>query len=410
MPTVSVPRRELVSLPSFVTYGATPTYSVASLLESSRSRSWTRGFKNTEAMRKSLLANGYLPTLPYTDDLQETVRSKLVTFSGQLYADPASTYAWAIIPGTPRTGVNVDTDPDVAASLAKVLGQLQSRISGHGTNLLVSAAEARQTVGMIGDAALKLAHAYRRVKRGKFLDAASMLGLPGVPRRVNKKASVMNNWLEYRYGWRLVVMDASSLMKTLYDSLTLRPPLLRVTAKDEGTMHRVYAQGVQQLFMPNGVNIGSYTLTKDVVWDWSVRGGYVYQLESVPLATGQSFGLTNPATFAWEIIPYSFVVDWFTNVGSVLEGLTAFQGKTCKDGWIAKYLESRTTYKWSGLTKSSSVVSMKCSALDQNFGPVKERRFSRVGTTFVPASLRLDVDLNVSRVIDAVSLIKQRLR
>lgn len=46
-----------------------------------------------------------------------------------------------------------------------------------------------------------------------------------------------------------------------------------------------------------------------------------YQVESPALATAQQLGLTNPLELVWEIIPLSFVVDWFLPVGSMIQNL-----------------------------------------------------------------------------------------
>ena len=35
----------------------------------------------------------------------------------------------------------------------------------------------------------------------------------------------------------------------------------------------------------------------------------------------RQLGLADPATVVWELIPYSFVVDWFIPIGSYLENL-----------------------------------------------------------------------------------------
>jgi hypothetical protein len=40
------------------------------------------------------------------------------------------------------------------------------------------------------------------------------------------------------------------------------------------------------------------------------------------LAFSSEIGLTNPAGLAWELLPYSFVVDWFIPIGGWLNGLT----------------------------------------------------------------------------------------
>lgn len=396
-----------VNFGSYVTYGAPRKWSTAYTRQSNRARNWERLFKTKREALVRLLAQGYLPTTRYTDDLQETVNSKVVTFKGLFNTDPRSTYEWSIIPGYSRYPVSVSTDPMVASLVASVLANLQSKISGNGTNLLVSATEARQTIGMIGDAALKLSVAYRHVRHGNFRAGALALGLEKTPKRVSRRESFGNNWLQYRYGWRLVVQDIASLMKTLYDSLTTRPPVLRVTSWNANERNYTWNRGEHSWFLPSGEKLCTFNVTQRTQFLTEVRGGYVYQLENVALATGQSFGVVNYLTFAWETIPYSFVLDWIFNVGSVLEGLTAFQGKKFLDGWICKSIQSSTTHQWSALKKTSEVFSMSDSG-ERLFGPVIERRFVRELTGFTPSSIRLDLNLNTARVTDAAALLKQQ--
>lgn len=408
MVTDSRKKVKYANLGSFSTYDAPRTWTVAETFSSSRSRSWTRMFKGRKAAMVQLLAQGFLPTTAYVDDLQEVVNSKVVTFSGLLSADPRSTFVWSIIPATARYPVSVDTDAKVISLVASVQEKLQSKISGNGTNLAVTATEAEETVGMIGVAVKKLFTAYRHVRHGNFRAGALALGLQNTPKRVGRRESFGDNWLQYRYGWRLVVTDIASLMKTLYNVLSTRPPILRVTSWDANERIYSWNLGQRSLTMPNGTALCTYDLTQKTRFVVQVRGGYVYELQSVPLATGQSFGLTNPAVWAWEVIPYSFVLDWAVNVGSVLEGITAFQGKRCLDGWICKSIESSTEYFWSNLKKSSGVTQMWDSG-ERYFGPVVERRFARSAMAFTPSSLRLDLSLNTERVIDAISMLKQQV-
>lgn len=395
-------------LGSFVTYSAPRVWSTQIVYQSSRARQWVRNFKTRRAALVSLLEHGYLPTSYYVDDLQENVNSKPISFSGQLSSDPRATYAWSIIPATPRHPVSAGTDTYLAKRVLAVQESLQSKISGNGTNLAVSASEARETVGMIGDAAKKLFTAYRHVRHGNFRAGALALGLQKTPKRVSRRESAGDNWLQYRYGWRLVVQDMVSLMETLHDCLTTRPPILRVTALSATDSYLAWDLGTKSLSLPNGNSLCTYNETKRTQFLMEARGGYVYQLECVGLATGQSFGLINPFTFAWEVIPYSFVLDWVVNVGSILEGLTAFQGKKQLDGWMSKSIESITTYQWSNLTKSSGVFSMVDSK-ERLFGPVRERRFVRGYMAFTPSQIRLDLDLNVKKVVDIACMLKQQV-
>lgn len=401
--------RKLYYLPSFTTYGALPKYSYAETYHSDRSRSWSRGFKSRRAAYASLLQNGYLPTQAYTDSFAEGINSKAISFEGLFNRNPESRYSWTIIPGTARYIVESD-DNWFPALESSVLAQLASRISGHGTNLAVTAFEAEQTVGMIGTAVGRVFKAYRHVRHGNFAAAAKALNLKITPHRVGKHRSFNENWLEYRYGWRLVVQDVAGLMNTLYDSLTMRPPVLRVTALAKRTGRYNWNTGAKTMTMPDGTSCWKYSNTKKVtVFDAEVRGGYIYKLESVALSTGQSLGLTNPLLFAWEIIPYSFVIDWFVNVGDVLSSLSAFQGKTCLDGWLCKMIQSSTEYFWTGGAKTSSVYSCHAPS-DVALGPVKDRRFLRSRISFTGVQIRVDLDLNIPRTIDAIGLLAQQSR
>lgn len=40
----------------------------------------------------------------------------------------------------------------------------------------------------------------------------------------------------------------------------------------------------------------------------------------------QSLGLVNPLSVAWDLVPWSFVIDWFTGIGTFLGGLTDMYG------------------------------------------------------------------------------------
>jgi len=59
---------------------------------------------------------------------------------------------------------------------------------------------------------------------------------------------------------------------------------------------------------------GEYLTIKDDI-EVSVRGMVVADIEPPKFQV-------NPILTAWEIIPYSFVIDWFVNVGTYLESMS----------------------------------------------------------------------------------------
>jgi hypothetical protein len=59
----------------------------------------------------------------------------------------------------------------------------------------------------------------------------------------------------------------------------------------------------------------------------------------------QQMGLTNPLEVAWELIPFSFVADWFISVGDWLRGLTALHGLRIVSGFRSNVNEIATRYE-----------------------------------------------------------------
>lgn len=56
------------------------------------------------------------------------------------------------------------------------------------------------------------------------------------------------------------------------------------------------------------------------------RASFSGRVRNRNLATLNSYGLVNPLLMAWQRVPYSFVIDWFIPIGSILGSLTAEAG------------------------------------------------------------------------------------
>jgi hypothetical protein len=57
------------------------------------------------------------------------------------------------------------------------------------------------------------------------------------------------------------------------------------------------------------------------------------------------FGLTSPVSLAWELIPFSFVVDWFLPIGSAIQAFSAFEGLTFMSGYKTYFTKSNVLLK-----------------------------------------------------------------
>jgi hypothetical protein len=123
-------------------------------------------------------------------------------------------------------------------------------------------------------------------------------------------SDVSSVWLEYHFGWAPLVQDIDSAVKVLASN----PPPLKVRAS--GRYTEVIDYG----------NRNPYQHLYQGLYRCRVLIGADCYVSNPNLALATQLGLVNPASVAWELIPFSFVVDWFTNVGSFLDSWTDLLG------------------------------------------------------------------------------------
>lgn len=191
-------------------------------------------------------------------------------------------------------------------------------------NLLQTFAERQKTIDMVLDRTTRLYRAYRSAKRGKFRDAARTLG---IDKRGKKTAS---SWLELQYGWLPLMSDIHGGYEFLTGRRAVKGMLFNVrrTITDNDTQ----TKSDQTASWSMNANIQTKLVTKVSLW---------YTVEYEALAEASKLGLLNPLEIAWELTPWSFVVDWFLPVGNVLGALSATSGCSFKSGTLTRVLEQQ---------------------------------------------------------------------
>jgi hypothetical protein len=164
-------------------------------------------------------------------------------------------------------------------------------------------------------------------------------------------------WLELQYGWKPLLKDIHDAAEAL--ALNYNRPsnrISKVTAKsNEKTQWSEYRRFSET--PPQGCNV-VYELSANY------RMTVLFEQDSNVKAV-QTVGLTNPLTVAWELVPYSFVVDWFLPIGDYLNQLDARLGKTFKGGtrsvslsakqlWLAPFYQE--SYPASSQSSSGSYI------------------------------------------------------
>lgn len=143
-------------------------------------------------------------------------------------------------------------------------------------------------------------------------------------RRTSSSKRVSSAWLEYQYALMPLVYDVYGALEVLKDGLRGDSLLFTVQRTVGGPVDpdifvwRSYPQVVS----------GSVRQSARVV--------FAGRMHATVLSAAAELGLVNPWLVAWELVPFSFVVDWVLPIGNVLSSFTAPLGVTFVDGHLSK--------------------------------------------------------------------------
>lgn len=231
---------------------------------------------------------------------------------------------------------------ELAAMDRKCIHDLLMKIKDQKINLAQAAAERAQTAKTVGDAAIRLANALRALKKGKFGDAASALGLVGrVIRRqdnrnyFNQQRSMARGWLELQYGWRPLLADVYGAAEALAKAYHL-PPVEKVVKTRWVDTNR--ASSGQDFNIQKTYTYEDYEQSRTYI-------RYVCSFTNGNAITKSlsELGITNPALIAWELMPWSFVIDWFIPIGDFISSWDATLGLQFQQGTKTVFRKGLTT-------------------------------------------------------------------
>lgn len=260
-------------------------------------------------------------------------------------------------------------------------------------------AEGRKAIDSMARRATTLTRFTRSVARGDFLGAAKQLGLTKAPRKVSRKKSFANNWLEYHFGWEPLVKDIGASLEIAIDPYF--PKKVRASGRD------LYNKRNFNLTNPGG-NISFTTQKVYTIDSLCSIGGYV-EVVNPNVALLSQLGFINPLSVAWELVPFSFVVDWFGNVGQVLASMTDRAGLNIRDGFYT-HKQTNTNVqlsRYGALQVPSGHVTGE-TYLEQGITCVHVRR--RTGIPTPSLALKSFHGFSPVRGLTAISLLLQGLR
>lgn len=188
-------------------------------------------------------------------------------------------------------------------------------------------AELREAIHMLRHPAQGLFKGLRN-----YTEALERKKKPRRGKRWNNRM-LQDTWLEYSFGWVPLVSDCKSIAEALGHLVDDRR---RSTVRGHGSQETELSAFTT---LTNFGHIyGFDTTNTKVKSDVTIRGGLSSELRAPSgsierLTEVCGFDLSEWAPTLWEVIPYSFVVDYFTNVGDIISCATAC---TSNVTWLSK--------------------------------------------------------------------------
>lgn len=252
----------------------------------------------------------------------------------------------------------------------------------------VGLVEIQKSIEMVNYRCVQLARAAMALKRGQFRKFTAILGTPPHPADKHRKKvfekEISGLWLEYWMGWAPTVGDIFAALEVC----TSTPPI--ETVKASSGFAKTYKGQTQA-----GDEIRKWDM------EATIRVGLKVDLEMVNpnLALLNQLGLANPATVFYQTLPFSFMLEWFVNLGQLLNMYSDFLGFNLKD--------PETTWKYgaTGLSTYTHRVWGNQSPIHR-IGVDKAQTFSRALTLEKPSlGFRRVNGLSVTRGATAIALL-----
>lgn len=202
-------------------------------------------------------------------------------------------------------------------------------------------------------------------------------------------------WLEYTYGLK-------PTMSTLYDGFK------RIMTNEDG-YHKLKATAQLVTKAQSSVNTDGITLKTLQTLQQRCRFEAEYNVRADRVAQLAGYTSLNPVSIAWEAIPYSFVADWFIDIGGYLRNMESaavfapsFLGGCVIEGYM---LKSDATY--GGVQSLGGGANHIESMSGMRFESGKRRAV--LSSTPTPRPPTFQPSLGPSRLISAASLLSQHI-
>lgn len=223
----------------------------------------------------------------------------------------------------------------------KCRDKLVAKTRAEAAQLGAALGEHKQSEKMITRRAWQLIQAARYLKRGYPFEFFRELGWVGrLPKRLPNRSDpkkAADLWLEWHFGWEPLAKDIYAAANILQAPV---PQLIVVRV-----FQPKYGSPAEPPEIQNWVGYPSWAFHDDLTAKVTFQMGCKVRVSNPNLWKANQLGLVNPAAVAWELVPFSFVVDWFIPVGRFLDSWNDFLGLDVTEPYTTRTIEYKSHYQ-----------------------------------------------------------------
>lgn len=256
--------------------------------------------------------------------------------------------------------------------------------------------ESRQSFSSVVAAIIRISRIISDIKHFRFSSLAPESWRKYIltrDRGQDTSTILLDAWLEARYAWRPLISDIQSAMKYFSnDRSKVQRRTFRgydVSDEDSSTTYSVVTTTDQ-----------GHTITVNASENFNVlqnaRAGVVVDITST-LAGARSLGLLDIAGAAWEIVPWSFVIDWVVNIKGILSGLNPQAGLDQRGSYCSVQCITTGTGTFDCVAPWGTA-----SGLWLIRRRVLKDRTIDVSRSFLPI---MDINFDIPKLVDAIALL-----
>lgn len=323
--------------------------------------------------------------------------------SWQSYQDRAVTSSWANVDESEMAALaSLGELPETLAWLTSILQRGVNTVSYLKRKKNLAANERTLSKAAKKERARResLAKA-RKAQREEDLRKAGKSPAPNPSTWDRVKDVGSDSWLEWRYAMRPLIFEAESALKALK---TIVDKGLRKTARGfDSTSSTTTSEYTNTGMM-------EVKVTRTVEKRYNCRAGVLYNISADINNLLAVWGFDQPLEAVYELTRFSFILDWFFNVGNVISSWSIAAGLTPLTSWFTEELFERTrdyvavirpTWSLGTVTEFTYVPGHFTSVV------LTKRRVVNPPRTFIP---KFKLKLDTSKLLDLATIGRSLLK